>query len=405
MKRSLSALVVLALLATLPTLSFGQDAEQHERATRAAAELEAVNAVLLAQAEAAAAAPDVAVEAADDDTAEATTGAEGSADDAAGDDTADASADPEPAVEQVPPGTLRFHLMDGSIITGKLENDSLPIKTEFGDLVVPITKIVSFAPGLTSHPKLDQRIQQLFQRLGSPNAEERDQAQAELISFGPGLMSELERYADDPDAERKVRVATITEELYAADDGFNIDEGPSVSLVRLDTIVTAQFTVAGSIQQETFNIQSKFGKLVVELKDIKAAERLSTEAPEVRRTVEVRGTDMAGRNWKNSGIKVNRGDRIIITAEGQVTMSPWGSNTISGPDGMPQNGMYNGKIPMGALAGKIGDKGEEMLIGSKKSFVAQRSGTLYLGFAMQQNWANYQFPGKYEARVRVVPAE
>ena len=52
MKKFLSALVVLALLATLPTLSFGQAAER-EQAARAAAELKAVNAVLLAQAEAA----------------------------------------------------------------------------------------------------------------------------------------------------------------------------------------------------------------------------------------------------------------------------------------------------------------------------------------------------------------
>jgi len=28
-----------------------------------------------------------------------------------------------------------------------------------------------------------------------------------------------------------------------------------------------------------------------------------------------------------------------------------------------------------------------------------------LGFAMQQNWANYQFPGEYDVRIRVVPAE
>ncbi len=312
---------------------------------------------------------------------------------------------PKPPVEQAPPGTLRFHLMDGSIITGKLETDTLPIKTEFGDLVVPITSILSFSPGLDSHPLLDQKVSQLIQQLGAPDAGARDQAQAELIGYGKGLMNELSQYADDEDAERKVRIATITEELFAQDDSFAEDTGPTVSLVRLDTIVTAQFTVAGSIQQDLFNIQSKFGKLEVKLADIKAAERLTSQAPEIRRSVDVAGTDMAGRSMKNTGIKVNRGDRVIISAEGQITMSPWGSNTITGPDGMPNNGMYAGNIPMGALAGRIGDKGDEFLVGSKNSFVAQRSGTLYLGFAMQANWANYQFPGKFEARVRVVPAD
>lgn len=387
MKRTLCLLLILCL-ALVPTLVMGQDRQDRQKAERAE-----LAAAALAQVELVADAP-----------AEAATEPAEKPEEPAAVETTEQPA-PKPAVEQAPPGTLRFHLMDGSIITGKLETDTLPIKTEFGDLIVPITKIDSFAPGLDSHPKLDQKIGELIKQLGAPDAGMRDQAQAELIGFGKGLIHELSQYADDSDAERKVRIATITEELFGQEDSFGIEAGPSVSLVRLDTIVTAQFTVAGSIQQETFNIQSKFGKLEVKLADIKAAERLTSQAPEIRRSVDVSGTDMAGRNMKNTGIKVNRGDRIIISAEGQITMSPWGSNTITGPDGMPNNGMYTGNIPMGALAGKIGDKGEEFLVGSKSSFVAQRSGTLYLGFAMQSNWANYNFPGKFEARVRVVPAE
>ena len=43
----------------------------------------------------------------------------------------------------------------------------------------------------------------------------------------------------------------------------------------LDQIVTEQFTVAGNIEQSTFNIKSKFGELVVKLQDIKGVERVS----------------------------------------------------------------------------------------------------------------------------------
>lgn len=320
------------------------------------------------------------------------------------DATPDATTDSPPA-EKTKPGTLRFHLMDGSIITGRLENDTLPIKTEFGDLVVPITKIENFAPGLAAHPDLDQKIQKLIEQLGSPNSPERDKAQAELIAFGPGLIPELQNHTEDPDAERKVRINTIIEELYGKEDEFSLDTGPTISLVRLDAIVTADFTLAGGIQQQTFNIESKYGKLVVQLADIKLAERISSEAPEVRRVISVAGSDMAGMNYKNTGIRINRGDRVIINADGRITLTPWGNGVTSGPDGVPQNGMYNGNIPIGGLAGRIGDRGEEFMVGSKNSFVADRSGVLYLGFAMRQDWANYQFPGEYEARVRVVPAE
>lgn len=314
---------------------------------------------------------------------------------------------PEPTAAETPkPGVLKFHLMDGTIITGKLTTKALPVSTEFGDLSVPIDAIASFAPGLGSHPEVDKQISRLISQLGSPDAKTRDKAQAQLLAYGPGLLAELQEYANDPDAERKVRIATITEELISVEqDGFEAEQGPSVSLARLDQIVTKRFTIAGEIKQDTFTIASKFGELNVKLADIKGVQRMSTDKPETRKTVAVSGMDMTCRGYKKTGIRVNRGDRVIISAEGRVTMSPWGSNSVSGPDGIPQNGMYNGKIPMGALAGRIGDSGEEFLVGSKKSFVAKKTGVLHLGFAMQQNWANYQFPGEYKARIRVVPAE
>lgn len=319
---------------------------------------------------------------------------------------ADEPATETPADQEPELGVLKFHLMDGTIITGELTTQALPVSTEFGDLSVPIEAIESFAPGLSSHPKIDQEISKLISQLASPEAKTRDQAQAQLLSYGPGLLPELQEHADDPDTERKVRIATITEELLSAElDSFEADQGPTLLLTRLDQVVTKHFTIAGQIKQDTFTIASKFGELTVKLADIKGVERITSNKQETRKTVAVSGMDMTCKGYKKTGIRVNRGDRIIISADGRVTMSPWGSNAVSGPDGVPQNGMYNGKIPMGALAGRIGDSGEEFLVGSKTSFVATKSGVLHLGFAMQQNWSNYQFPGEYNARIRVVPVE
>lgn len=323
---------------------------------------------------------------------------------------AEAAATPEapskPQAPAAPPGTLRFHLMDGTVITGRFQTQTLPIKTEFGDLVVPVTAIYSFAPGLASHPELDKQIGSLIDQLADPSAKARDKAQTELVGFGAGIIPELQRFANDHDAERKARIATIIEELLSLEDDFGQDRGgPVVSLNRLDTIETEHFTIAGEIQQGTFKIRSKFGELVVELADVKTAQRIRVVKPETRKSIGVSGADMAGRNYKSTGIRINRGDKIIITADGKITLTPWGNNVVSTPDGVAQNGMYNGTIPLGALAGRIGDSGEEFLVGRKKTFVAERSGVLQLGFAMQQNWANYQFPGEYEAKIRVVPTE
>ncbi|MEM1356233.1 MAG: hypothetical protein AAGC44_11175 [Planctomycetota bacterium] len=317
---------------------------------------------------------------------------------------------PEPVIpdQPAPPGTMRFYLMDGSVLTGTLAVDTIPIKTEFGDLVVPIESIERFAPGLQSHPELQAKIAALIEQLAHRDAGRRDAAQSQLVGFGPGLIEELRGYLGTDDAEQKLRLEAVLEALYEQqmDPMSEIGDNnqPKPSLVRLDEIETQSFTMAGQITQEAFQIQSKFGKLDVALGDIMSAQKLTTSVPEVRRSLEVSGRDFAGINYKNTGIRINRGDRVVIQADGQITMSPWGRNTVTGPDGMPQNGNYAGNIPMGALCGKIGDGGDEMLIGSRSNFVAQRAGTLYLGFAMQSNWTNQNFPGKFNVRVRVVPA-
>lgn len=310
-----------------------------------------------------------------------------------------------PASVKQDPGILRFYLMDGTVITGKLQTQKLPIKTAFGDLVVPLTSIRNLKPGLDTHSKVDQRIQQLITDLSHANAQRRDEAQEELVAFGPALIPELRRHADSDDAERQVRIENIMETLYSMnEDVFGTESSPSVSLERLDMIETEHFTIAGQIQIDRFTVQSKFGSLEVRLADIKAAEQLTTEEPEVRRSLEVSGMDMTCRGYKSTAIKLKRGDKIIISAEGKITMSPWGNNSVSSPDGIAQNGMYSGKIPLGALAGRIGEDGKEFLVGSKLTITADKPGILYLGFAMQPNWANYQFPGSYEARIRVIPS-
>lgn len=330
-------------------------------------------------------------------------------DDAGADDAdkPDADVPPSPAAEELPEGTMRFHLMDGSILTGTLAVDALPVDTEFGRLVVPIASIKSFSPGLNAHPAMAQRIETLIQQLASANAGQRDRAQADLISFGPGLIEELQQHAEDPDDERKLRVNAVLEELYGMkDDPMAFDDGDAgPSLARLDQVVTDGFTIAGTIAVDTFAIQSKFGQLTVNLSDIESAGILTNAIPEIRRTVEITGTDMTRVSEKNTGIRLNRGDRVIIRAEGNITMSPWGNGVLSTPDGCAQCGQYAGNILMGALVGRVGDNGQDMLVGSSHTFTADRAGPLMLSFALQPNWGRQQFPGKYTVRIRVIPAQ
>lgn len=179
--------------------------------------------------------------------------------------------------------------------------------------------------------------------------------------------------------------------------------GRPVALIDDDTISTTSFTMVGKISPESFQLQTKFGPLTVKLADIRRAEHESDEKPEFRKVIEVQGNNLVMRSPLNSGIKVNKGDKIEIEASGSVVMTPWGSDQVSGPEGSPNYGQYRPGINGGALCMRYGASGQDELIGRGKKFTATKSGTIYFGVAMQQNFAGNQFPGSYKVKVRVGP--
>jgi hypothetical protein len=109
-----------------------------------------------------------------------------------------------------------LHLMDGSMITGRLSLKELTVETKFGTLNVPVANIRSFTPGLSSHPTLSKQIAGWIEELGSGTFNDREEAQKSLMKLGPSVRAELERRRDDSDAERRTRVRAILGEFEQA---------------------------------------------------------------------------------------------------------------------------------------------------------------------------------------------
>ncbi len=299
---------------------------------------------------------------------------------------------------------VRLHLMEDSIVTGALSVESITVTTEFGTLEIPVTHIVRVTPGLDSHPEQKRRIVSLIQQLGSNNVKERDEAQKALTELGGAIMPLLERYASDDDAERRTRVQKIVAEIEEAAEEFSEEGGAVHALIPEDTVQTTLFTVVGQVSPKSFEVKTKFGSLTVALADIREARRDSGSPQEIRKAFGVSGANLVQVNYKNSGIRVNKGDEVAITADGTIVMSPWGNNTTSTPEGGANFQWYvPNKIPGGALVARVGTSGQEFKVGSKHSFTATKSGVLYFAVAMNSQFANqgYNFPGEYNVKVRV----
>lgn len=323
----------------------------------------------------------------------------------------DEPAEPEPSGPAVPvnPRLIRLHLMDGSVISGELSVDEIIVDTEFGRLTVPVTSIRSLTPGLDSHPQLSGRVQELIEALASDDYKAREQAQKDLQAMGLPIRPILETHADDENAERKRRIAEILKQFAEiADQESAFDEeqesGGSDVWQKHDTVVTTRFTVAGKISPATFTVHSKYGPLTVRLADVKTASReLDSGSRSIRRAVSVSGENLVQRTFKTSGVTVQKGDKVSIVADGQIVMTPWGSNSFSGPEGAPNYGTYSGNIFTGALVAKIGSGGTVFKVGSRHAFTADRAGALQFAVAMNPSYASrgYNFPGQYNVKVRV----
>jgi hypothetical protein len=313
----------------------------------------------------------------------------------------------KPAVE-LGPKHIRLHLFDGSVISGDLSVSEITVATSFGKLVVPIDKIRSFTPGLDSNPKQAEELSNLINNLGSDDYKTREQAHKDLAAMGAKIRKELEQHVQSENAEIKRHVTEILKELEAAAEEQSDDEEATAESpwIRLDTVVTTDFTVIGKVSPPEFVIQSKYGPLNVKLADVKMAAREAGVKESLRKTVTVEGNNIAQRSFKTSGVRVEAGDKITLRADGNVIMSPWGSNAATGPDGAPNYGWYiPNQIPGGALVARIGDKGTIFKVGRQSTFVAKSSGILQLAIGIQPEYANegYQYPGQYSVKLKIDP--
>ncbi|MCH8048406.1 MAG: hypothetical protein IID44_32320, partial [Planctomycetes bacterium] len=207
----------------------------------------------------------------------------------------------------------------------------------------------------------------------------------------------------DANADRAKHVSTLLAEFEKKQtEAEQLGDSTVRSWVREDTVVTTDFTVLGKISPSTFQIQSQYGTLTTSLAKIERAVRTGLGRAEFSKTVDVSGQHLMQRGYKKTTIQVQRGDRVTVTASGNITMTPWGSGTRSTPDGSTNWGNYMG-FPAGCLVAKIGNSGKPLRIGSKTTFTAKTSGIIYFGVSMNNSYASQVFPGSYKVKTRVTP--
>ena len=90
--------------------------------------------------------------------------------------------------------------------------------------------------------------------------------------------------------------------------------------------------------------------------------------------------DNTNNGWTNSGLVVRRGQRLRISSSGRVSLGRGRFSTPIGLSTIPDNDKLMRNEATGALIAVVGDDNDDfILVGTRRDFVAQRDGVLFLG--------------------------
>lgn len=267
----------------------------------------------------------------------------------------------------------RFH--DGTVVRRVLLKESLEIVTRYGALTVPPADIRRVEFGLHVSDEAAKKIEQAVKKLGSEQFDEREAASKELIAFGARAVQALTEAAKSKDQEVARRAQTSLERIVETVPEEQLRLKPEDVVYAKDCVLT------GRIKTPTLKAKTEyFGDLQFKLSDLRSIHSTAVSKAEVTVDAAKFGNNLD--KWVDSGFTVEADTGLVITAAGQVDLVPQQPGQfVSGPDGNPnagQVGIGQFAVSIGALMGRIGEKGEPFIIGSRFEGRVAQGGKLYL---------------------------
>ncbi len=284
---------------------------------------------------------------------------------------------PEPAV---------FEMKDGARLIGPVDIERVKIKTAYGMLEVPVREIFSVRFGRRCDPALVARVEKLVGQLGDGDFTVRNEATDALVEEGVAARPELEKALESTDLEVKSRARKILDRIAK-----KLSEDDATDALEYDEILTSQFPIKGCVEIESFRVTTKYGPLEVKKGDV---VRIQFHEPDrIQKTIQVPASACAQGAWKDTGIRIKKGQVLKISASGTISVPNYGITV--GPDGQPGN-TWMANFPIGSLVGQIGADGSAFQLGADSEHIAEKDGNLLLGVAAPNRGNTGTFKVKVE---------
>ena len=280
----------------------------------------------------------------------------------------------------------RFVLRSGNLIRGKLKEKTVPVETPYGMLKLPIGDVVDIHLSLRVHEDVGKRVDAAIERLAADDFPTREAASSELRNLGFDAVPALRLALTATDEEVRKRAGEILERF-----GDTEDETLPLLTPR-DRVTLADVTLEGVIPWEKILVETEYGELKVDRLDL-VRIYLKEVGPKSQQLSVPSSARLPG--WLATKIRVKKGQRLKIVANGRMGISAW--RQFCGPDGLGRSSRAFPGTRELSLVGRIGSKGQLFTIGSNFKGPAPASGTLSLGVVPSRY--SYAVTGSYDVKI------
>jgi hypothetical protein len=305
---------------------------------------------------------------------------------------------------------FKLTMRDGNIMSGVSGITSVSLVTDYGKLEIPVKNVTSIEFGIAPDAANKSKIENLLKQLSNSAEDQRKAAYDELEKLdirAIPVISDFMLSGDyTPSDNTDYTPEILLSEMKAK---YNVEEDYSDKDV---VTIDYDYKMGGSYALKSINLKTEFGTLDIPKERIKNVEVTYENMDESLKAFKLMASKHISSNqnggWLNTGISVKSGQKLTITATGEVSLASLSGNKYH-PDGSTGTtpatnyeddySTTTSTYPSyGNVVYKIGENGTMMKAGANFNGTVKQSGVVYI--SIYETVYNASNTGFYTVKVK-----